>query len=61
MKDVETRPTDEEFYEELAKFFARFIFKTTNVDIVEKILCALLVHKVFTFVKLWGKNLPSLL
>ena len=32
-----------------------------NVDIVETILCALLVHKVFTFVKLWGKNLPSLL
>ena len=37
MKDVETRPTDEEFYEELAKFFARFIFKTTNVDIDDEI------------------------
>ena len=32
MKDVETRPTDEQFYEDLAQFFATFIFKQTGVD-----------------------------
>ena len=37
MKDVETRPTDEEFYEELSHFFANFIFEKTGVDLEDEI------------------------
>ena len=37
MKDVETRPTDEEFYEDLAQFFATFIFEKTEVDLDDEI------------------------
>ena len=37
MKDVETRPSDEEFYEELAQYFAGFIFKQTGVDLEDEI------------------------
>ena len=37
MKDVETRPTDEKFYEDLAEFFATFIFNQTEVDLEDEI------------------------
>ena len=37
MKDVETRPSDEEFYEDLAQFFATFIFEKTEVDLDDEI------------------------
>ena len=37
MKDVETRPTDEQFYEDLAQYFATFIFETTGVDLEDEI------------------------
>ena len=37
MKDVETRPTDEQFYEDLAQFFAGFIFQKTGVDLEDEI------------------------
>ena len=37
MKDVETRPNDEQFYEDLAQFFARFIFDKTRVDLDDEI------------------------
>jgi len=37
MKDVDTRPSDEEFYEELAQYFAGFIFHQTGVDLEEEI------------------------
>lgn len=32
MKDVESRPSDEQFYDELAEYFADFIFKQTGVS-----------------------------
>ena len=37
MKDVETRPSDEKFYEDLAQFFASFIFEKTEVDLEDEI------------------------
>ena len=37
MKDVETRPGDEQFYEDLAQFFATFIFEKTGVDLEDEI------------------------
>lgn len=37
MKDVETRPEDEKFYEDLAQFFATFIFEKTEVDLDDEI------------------------
>ena len=38
MKDVETRPTDEQFYDDLAEFFTTFIFEQTKVDLDDEII-----------------------
>jgi hypothetical protein len=37
MKDVELRPTDEQFYDDLAQFFAKFIFEKTGVDLDDEL------------------------
>ena len=37
MKDVETRPSDDKFYDDLAEFFATFIFEKTEVDLEDEI------------------------
>ena len=37
MKDSENRPQDEGFYEELAQYFAGFIFRQTGVDMEDEI------------------------
>ena len=37
MKDVDPDPEEEQFYDDLASFFAKFIFEKTKVDIDDEI------------------------
>ena len=37
MKDIDPDPAEEQFYDELSEFFARFIFEKTKVDIEDEI------------------------